>query len=56
MKTYVKYKNLGFSVINGREFSTKLGNAMSVQLGSKDLQELIDTLKEVQSQFFEISK
>ncbi|MHA1970147.1 MAG: hypothetical protein ACW964_20435 [Candidatus Hodarchaeales archaeon] len=35
-----QYKNLGFSVINGREYSTKLGNAISVQLGPKDLQEL----------------
>ena len=48
-----QFKNLGFSVINGREYSTKLGNAMSVQLGPKDLKELIETLQEVQSQFFE---
>ncbi|MHA2074504.1 MAG: hypothetical protein ACXACU_01015 [Candidatus Hodarchaeales archaeon] len=49
-----QYKNLGFSVINGREYSTKLGNAISVQLGPKDLQELIETLQEVQSQFFDL--
>jgi len=47
-----QYKNLGFSVINGREYGTKLGNAMSVQLAPKDLQELIETLQEIKSQFF----
>lgn len=47
-----QFKNLRFSAINGREYSTKLGNAMSVQLGPNDVQELIDTLQEVQSQFF----
>lgn len=51
-----QHKNLGFSVINGREYGTKLGNVMFVQLGSRDLQGLIETLKDVQSQFFEMSK
>ncbi len=46
------FKNLGFSVINGREYGTKLGKAMSVQFGQNDLQELIDTLQEVQAKFF----
>jgi hypothetical protein len=47
-----QFKNLGFSVINGREYGTKLGNAMSIQLGTNDLKELIETLQEVQTQFF----
>ena len=46
-----QYKNLGFSVINGRSYSTKLGPAMSLQLGPGDLQELIEVLQEVQSQY-----
>ncbi len=32
-----QFKNLGFSVINGREYGTKLSNAISIQLGPKDL-------------------
>ncbi|PWI46230.1 hypothetical protein CEE45_17890 [Candidatus Heimdallarchaeota archaeon B3_Heim] len=47
-----QFKNLGFSVINGRSYSTKLGPAMSLQLGPNDLQELIDVLQDVQSQYF----
>jgi hypothetical protein len=47
-----QYKNLGFSVINGRGYRTKLGDAMSIQLGPKELNELIDVLKDVQGQFF----
>ena len=47
-----KFKNIGLSVINGRSYNTKLGNAMSAQLGPKELQDLISTLQEVQSQFF----
>ena len=47
-----QFKNLGFSVINGRQYSTKLGPAMSIQLGPNDLQELIVVLKDVQSQYF----
>ena len=37
-----QYKNLRFSLINGRSYSTKLGAAMSIQLGPNDLQELIE--------------
>jgi hypothetical protein len=47
-----QYKNLGFSLINGRSYSTKLGAAMSIQLGPNDLQELIDVLQDVQNQYF----
>jgi hypothetical protein len=47
-----QYKNLGFSVINGRSYSTKLGSAMSIQLGPNDLQELIEVLQDVQQQYF----
>ncbi len=47
-----EFKNIGLSVINGRSYTTKLGNAMSAQLGPKELQDLIVTLQEVQSQFF----
>ncbi|MHA2108046.1 MAG: hypothetical protein ACXABU_10835 [Candidatus Hodarchaeales archaeon] len=47
-----QFKNLGFSVINGRQYSTKLGSAMSIQLGPNDLQELIEVLQEVQTQYF----
>ena len=49
-----QYKNLRCSVINGREYGTKLGNAMSVQLDPNVLQELIETLQEVQTQFFNL--
>jgi hypothetical protein len=47
-----QYKNLRFSLINGRSYNTKLGSAMSIQLGANDLQELIDVLQDVQNQFF----
>ena len=47
-----EFKNIGLSVINGRSYNTKLGNAMSAQLGPNELQDLITTLQEVQSQFF----
>jgi hypothetical protein len=47
-----QFKNLGFSVINGRSYSTKLGPAMSIQLGPNDLQELIEVLQDVQTQYF----
>ena len=47
-----QYKNLRFSLINGRSYSTKLGSAMSIQLGPNDLQELIEVLQDVQNQFF----
>ena len=47
-----QYKNLRFSLINGRSYSTKLGEAMSIQLGPNDLQELIEVLQDVQSQYF----
>lgn len=46
-----QYKNLGFSLINGRSYSTKLGAAMSIQLGPNDLQELIEVLQEVQNKY-----
>ena len=51
-----QYKNLGFSLINGRSYSTKLGSAMSIQLGPNDLQELIDVLQDVQNQFYPLKK
>ncbi|MHA1215095.1 MAG: hypothetical protein ACTSR2_06280 [Candidatus Hodarchaeales archaeon] len=51
-----QYKNLRFSLINGREYSTKLGKAMSIQLGPKDLAELIETLQEVQNEYFQFLK
>ena len=51
-----QFKNLGFSVINERQYSTKLGPAMSIQLGPNDLQELIEVLQEVQTQYFSPSK
>ena len=47
-----QFKNLGFSVINGRSYSTKLGPAMSIQLGTNDLQELIEVLQDVQQKYF----
>ena len=47
-----QYKNISLSVINGRSYSTKLGSAMSVQIGPKDLEELITTLTDIQTQHF----
>ena len=47
-----QYKNFRFSLINGHSYSTKLGDAMSIQLGPNDLQELITTLQDVQNQYF----
>ena len=47
-----QFKNLGFSVINGRSYTTKLGPAMSIQLGPNDIQELIDVLQDVKTQYF----
>ncbi len=47
-----QYKNINLSVINGRSFSTKLGAAMSVQIGAKDLEEIITTLTDIQAQHF----
>ena len=46
------YTNFRVSVINGRSYSTKLGGAMSIQLESKDLQELIETLQDILQQYF----
>ncbi|MHA2224979.1 MAG: hypothetical protein ACXAC8_07230 [Candidatus Hodarchaeales archaeon] len=47
-----QFKNPGISIIGGRQYNTKLGGAMSIQLGPNDLQELITALQEVQTQFF----
>lgn len=47
-----QFKNLGFSLINGRGYSTKLGNAMSIQLGPRELNELIEVLQDIKVQHF----
>ena len=47
-----QYTNLGISVINGREYSTKLGKAMSIQLGPQDLDNMIEALNEVKTKYF----
>ncbi len=47
-----QYKNLRLSLINGRSYTTKLGDAMSIQLGPNDLQDLIETLIEIQKHYF----
>ncbi|MHA2296485.1 MAG: hypothetical protein ACXAEU_00750 [Candidatus Hodarchaeales archaeon] len=41
-----QFKNLRLSVINGREYSTKLGNAMSVQVDPRDIDDFIKSLQE----------
>ena len=35
------YVNVSLSAINGKEYKTKLGNAMSMQLGANDIDEII---------------
>lgn len=45
------YKNLGISFINGRSYNTKLGDAMSIQLGAWELRELLEALQIVQDQY-----
>ncbi|NHJ01371.1 MAG: hypothetical protein EAX86_04475 [Candidatus Heimdallarchaeota archaeon] len=47
-----QYRNINLSMINGRSYKTKLGDAMSVQIGPSDLEEIITALTEVQSKFF----
>lgn len=47
-----QFTNLRLSLINGRSYTTKLGDAMSVQLAPNDLQDLIETLNEIQRQYF----
>jgi hypothetical protein len=47
-----QFTNLRLSLINGRSYTTKLGDAMSVQLAPNDLQDLIETLNEIQQQYF----
>ncbi|MHA1680035.1 MAG: hypothetical protein ACTSUE_03440 [Promethearchaeota archaeon] len=42
-----QYTNVRLSVINGREYSTKLGRAMSLQLGNNDIDEMIQALVEI---------
>jgi hypothetical protein len=45
------FKNLGISLINGRSYNTKLGDAMSVQLGAWELRDLLEALQIVQDQY-----
>lgn len=42
------YLNPGISIINGKDYNTKLGPAMSVQLGYKEIQDMIETLQQIQ--------
>ncbi|WP_455140811.1 hypothetical protein [Candidatus Hodarchaeum mangrovi] len=48
-----QYKNFDLSLINGRQYNTKFGSAMSAQVGPKDLNDLIQALQEVQNKFFQ---
>ncbi|MFW9995184.1 MAG: hypothetical protein ACFFD4_24315 [Candidatus Odinarchaeota archaeon] len=41
-----QYKNIRISLINGREYTTKLGSAMSIQVDPRDIDELIASLQE----------
>ena len=41
------YVNVSLSAINGKEYKTKLGNAMSLQLGANDINEMIAALTEI---------
>lgn len=41
------YVNVRLSAINGKEYKTKLGNAMSMQLGANDIDEIITALTEI---------
>ena len=50
-----QYKNIDLSLINGRQYNTKFGSAMSVQVGPKDLNDLIQALQNVQNKFFQAS-
>lgn len=45
------FKNLGVSIINGRSYNTKLGDAMSVQLGAWELRDLLEALQSIQDQY-----
>lgn len=47
-----QHKNPRISIIRGRTYSTKLGNAMSIQLGPNDLAEHITSLNDIQNKFF----
>ncbi|MHA1990843.1 MAG: hypothetical protein ACW981_03705 [Candidatus Hodarchaeales archaeon] len=42
------FLNPGISLIKGREYNTKLGPAMSVQLGYNEIQDMIETLQLIQ--------
>jgi hypothetical protein len=42
------FLNPNISLINGREYKTKLGPAMSVQLGYNEIQDMIETLQLIQ--------
>ncbi len=46
-----EYLNIGFSVINGKQYSTKLGPVMSVQLGIGDARALSKALENILSEF-----
>ena len=42
-----QYLNPQISVINGREYTTKLGKATQVQVGLNDLKKLVETCTQI---------
>ncbi|MFX0212275.1 MAG: hypothetical protein ACFFDT_40255 [Candidatus Hodarchaeota archaeon] len=46
-----EYLNISLSLINGKEYPTKLGSAMSVQLGIGDARTLYRALENILSEF-----
>ncbi|MHA2365110.1 MAG: hypothetical protein ACXAC7_14220 [Candidatus Hodarchaeales archaeon] len=45
-----QFLNPQFSLINGREYDTKLGRAMQAQIGLNDLREIVKTIENVISE------
>ena len=41
-----EFVNFKLSIINGKEYTTKLGKAMSIQLDARDIDELIAALQQ----------
>ena len=41
------YLNPQFSIINGKEYQTKLGKATQVQIGLGDLRQLVETANQI---------
>ena len=47
LKRNGQYLNPSVSIIGGKQYNTKMGNAMQVQLGIKDLNALKKTIDEI---------